>query len=106
MNEQRDLNIRSAIERERVNRRASGVSKGEVEFIARMIQEYKADLVSYVERCQIYAEESKGETNEHYWRAELIEATRRLELSDAELMKFISPAAPGRIAPINIVDRM
>jgi hypothetical protein len=70
----------------------------EQQFIARMVREYKAQLVNYVSRSQNYIDEyadhnpnSGGVT---YWRAELIEATRRLELSDSELLPLISAAAP------------
>lgn len=84
------------------------------EFIARMAHEYKASLVSYIERCQNYIDECKAEMNRPYdqygndpadeakislrrWRAELIEATRQLELSDAELLEFIKPSPPHHL---------
>ena len=60
------------------------------QFIARMVREYKAQLVKYIERAQTNIDTYHLSVD--YWRAELIEAMRRLTLSDVELIEYITPA--------------
>jgi hypothetical protein len=78
----------------------------EQQFIARMIREYKAQLVDYVSCSQNYIDEYADDNPNSggviYWRAELIEATRRLELSDDELLKFIKPDRPHRLVKVKL----
>lgn len=75
--------------------------------IARLVSEYKKQLVEYVGRCQNYINEERTSRDPEdvqaiYWSAELIEAARQLELSDAELMEFIKPDPPHRLVKVKL----
>ena len=79
--------------------------------IARMVKDYRASLVGYIERAQGYMDDAKLDLDKpydeygedpadsarssiKYWRAELVEATRQLELNDMELFALIKLDAP------------